>query len=299
MDKLNKLFFTRSLENHIIPMKKKISIYLSLLLISFFAYTQKRATKIIEYFSQENGEITIDVQCVDEDRKKYLITWEYDIEWLKNNTYHTKSDYPVLTCVVYGAGKKVLHVEKGENKGRSFCIITSRKNVVSLVFAIRKGKAYPPEYAYYDRQRSCNVGEFLPIKVNVDKTSNVDRHAMPKRRKHYTFPLINNGNIALLTYYNKGAMYPFDNMPSTNACHFHIAINPTRYYLSLKNGKIRKGKHWLSFNSIKQLVEILQLVEMEEMATYQNKKGETFSGEQLIKAKKVALDSFDFRETYR
>lgn len=70
----------------------------------------------------------------------------------------------------------------------------------------------------------------------------VDRHAPPKRRKHYTFPLTNNENIVLLTYHNKGAMYLFDNMPSENVCNFHIVINPEHYYLSLKNGQIRKGK---------------------------------------------------------
>lgn len=50
---------------------------------------------------------------------------------------------------------------------------------------------------------------------------------------------------------------------------------------------------------MKQIVQELQLVEIQEMATYQNKKGEVFSGEQLIKAKKIAVESFDLRGIYR
>lgn len=274
-------------------MTKKTSIYFSLLLISLFAYTQKKDTKIIAHFSQKNGEITIDVQCLDEDRKKYMINWEYDIEWLKNNSYDTESDNPVLTCVVYGAGNKILYAEEGENRGRSSCIVTSRKNVVSLVFAIRKGKPNIGQYEYRDAKPDCNVGEFLPIKVNLDKRSNVDRHATPKRRKHYTFPLVNNENILLLSYHNKGAMYPFNNMPSTDVCNFHIVIHPEHYYLSLKNGQIRKGKNWLFFKSMKQIVQELQLAEIQPIVKYTNKKGETFLGEELIKAKKIAVETFE------
>lgn len=266
-------------------------MYIFLLLTSLFAYTQKKDTKIITHFSQKNGEITIDVQCIDEDRKKYMINWEYDSAWLKNNGYDAEENNGelVLTCAIYGAKHKILHIEKGENKGSGSCIVTSRKNVVSLVFAIRKNKdiRYPKE--------DCNVGEFLPIKVNLDKTSNVDRHATPKRRKHYTFPLVNNEHILLLSYHNN----PFDNMPSTKVCDFHIVIHPEHYYLSLKNGQIRKGKSWLLLKSVKQIVQELQLVEIEPMATYQNKKGEVFLGEALIKAKKIAIESFDLRRIYR
>lgn len=129
------------------------------------------------------------------------------------------------------------------------------------------------------REWVCNFGEYKSIRLPLD--GSFPQLIRLRSRK----------DVVGLQFISRYAMIP-DEMPCSGCCEIDGVLVLSRYYISLKTGKILKGRQWLNRRPVEKLVGELELYPIDPAAQFMDKSGKIHSGAALIADKKVDLGQF-------
>ena len=201
-----------------------------------------------------------------------------------------------LHCFVYDSSG-IIGYYKGLSTPMSHCSFKTKDPTVEVFFRLRKipylthtQDSVEIRIQVLDllpfSKTSHRGPEFESIRLPIDSTSNS------------RLTLFNDTNTVKLSY---GTQPNYDRlgMPILGFTNSSV-ISLNRYYVNLKTGRIATGQKWINRKGIKKLVKDAgQFVWISKSAKYVDQNNKSFSGEELIQARKVNLKRFDLNKFYK
>ena len=300
----------------------KIFLVFSLLLLVEFVNAQsarKNTSWYLPYYVAPN-EIRLNIifegiiKIQDTELKSYSLSWE-DTMGLKQNTPFYNKRYELK--VIVRDKDTIVGNYTGLSTPMTHCNFSTNSKDVFVHFWLAKNQFYDRNHRHqadtsaneFTISPSTNKvsidiisinkiglidifpvwGEYTPIKIDLTK---INRNIIDSYDKKKVV-LDLNQNIVALDYMNKGALNP-DPMPHMGPNYQKVmALN--RYQMDRKTGKIKKGKHWISLKGIRKCCEI-DFAIIDPHLLYKDKAGNQFSGESLIRKRKLELSQFHYYE---
>ena len=278
---------------------KLFPFYCLLLLLPMNLFAQYSSASSDVGFKRTFDELPlkVEIEIINEniDSNWYALSWVSHLDSVFNIPGQPLEE---LHCFIRDS-KGVVGSYTGQSTPATFCYFQTADEEVSVYFMRRKNKFaignYNSSQSILEDENGTDVVsqmELLPMDWNCNQSEYEVLGLKLKDTYPKAYTLKNNDNILQLTHINKGAMVP-DEMPCIGCCGYDIVLVTNRYYLDLKSGKMLKGQQWLNRKTIKKIVNELKLTVINPTAKYENKEGEVFTGQELIKNRKIDIEEFE------
>jgi hypothetical protein len=256
-------------------------LLLSLSATRVFAQINRTGYSELKSFQQDPLDLVVDINTEFAASQYYTLSWSF----LNDNSGRVLdgSTGEYLQCFVYDSEGLIGSFENGQLKEQR-CGFFTTDWVVEVFFRVRPVIVESEFDDYYKRiNHFCDYSEFRKIRLIV------------KHTKSRQITLFNNTGIVTLTHVNRGALMP-DNMPCINCCNYDMVLVLSKPYISVVTGKILYGNQWVNRYSIERIVYQLKLVQIDPSFLYQDKRGNTYSGQVLMDLKQVDTAAFDMKQ---
>ena len=243
-----------------------------------FSQINRTGYSELKSFQQEPLDLVVDINTEFSASQYYTLSWSFLND--QNGRVLDGSTGEYLQCFIYDSKGLVGSYENGQLKAQR-CGFFTTDRVVEVFFRVRPVIVESNFYDYYKKiNHFCDYSEFRKIRLIV------------KHTKSKQITLFNNTGIVTLTHVARGALVP-DNMPCSNCCNYDMVLMLSKPYISVTTGKILYGNQWVNRYSIERIIYKLQLVQIDPSYLYQDKMGNTYSGQILMDLKQVDTAAFD------